>query len=142
MKNFIFTAFLLCPFLVGCGGDGAEELTVFPVTGKVTKGGSPLAEVTVSLAAQGATQAPMLIGVTKEDGTFEIATNAGQKGAPAGEYKVKLRSNTAEMDYSTGKPKNPDAKDAIPAKYTSEEKTDVSITVTADGENVINIEIP
>ncbi len=101
-----------------------------------------MAEVTVSLAAQGATQAPMLVGVTAADGTFEIATNAGQKGAPAGEYKVILRSNTAEMDYSTGKPKNPDAKDAIPAKYTSVEKTDVSITVTADGENVINIEIP
>ncbi len=139
MKKFIFTAFLLCPFLVGCGGGGAEELTVFPVTGKVTKGGAALAEVTVSLVSQGA---PMLVGVTKEDGTFEIATNAGQKGAPAGEYKVILRSNTAEMDYSTGKPKNPDAKDAIPAKYSSEEKTDVSITVTADGENVINIEIP
>ncbi len=141
MKNSIFLALLFSFFLIGCGG-GGDELSVYPVTGKITKGGSGMAGVNVSLIPQGQTESPMLVGITAEDGSFEILTSTGLKGAPAGEYKIVLAGKGAEMDYSTGQPKKTTGKDSIPKKYASEETTDESITVSADGKNVITIEIP
>tara|TARA_E500000305_G_C4007793_1_gene230961 strand:+ start:741 stop:1166 length:426 start_codon:yes stop_codon:yes gene_type:complete len=132
----------LCALISGCGGD-ENSLQLYGVTGKVTKAGSPMSDVQVKLVPRSTTKAPLLIGRTVEDGTFEIIAPGGKKGAPVGDYKVVLTPNT-EMstdDYSSGNAPKTDSSE-IPQTYQSAETTEASLTVSADADNTITIEIP
>ena len=78
----------------------------------------------------------MLLGVTNAEGRYEIATSAGEKGAPAGLYKVYLAQvqEAATFDYakpSAGGPKK--NTDLIPANYQSPGTTELSVEVSATG---------
>ena len=122
--------------LVGCGTPGID-VKLAPVTGVVTKEGKPLADVKVMLTSSDpSSKAPMLLGVTNAEGRYEIATSAGEKGAPAGLYKVYLAQvqEAATFDYakpSAGGPKK--NTDLIPANYQSPGTTELSVEVSATG---------
>lgn len=125
--------------LVGCGG-GVESLDLYPVKGKVTKGGEPLGDISVTLLPKGESEAPGLLATTSADGTFEVVTGTGEKGAPVGTYAVILNDHATQIDYSNPKA-GPAKSDRIPEKYTSERTTDAVLEVTADGENTIEIDV-
>ena len=122
--------------LVGCGTPGID-VKLAPVTGVVTKEGKPLADVKVMLTSSDpSSKAPMLLGVTNAEGRYEITTSAGEKGAPAGLYKVYLAQvqAPATFDYAkppAGGPKN--NTDLIPALYQSPTTTELSVEVSATG---------
>ncbi|RLS56933.1 MAG: hypothetical protein DWH91_05580 [Planctomycetota bacterium] len=117
--------------MLGCGG-AADQLSVVPVTGTVTKAGKGLKDVRVTLApADPATKAPLMVGLSDAEGKFEIQTSAGQKGAVPGRYKVVLTDGGAPtMDYSNMGKKGPQANtQVIPKEYQSATSTPITVTV-------------
>jgi hypothetical protein len=123
--------------IAGCGAPGID-VKLAPVTGAVTKDGKPLTDVKVILESKDpASKAPMLFGLTNAEGKYEIQTSSGEKGAPAGLYKVYLAETKApaEFDYSSankgGGP--PKSTSLIPANYQSPATTELSVDVTATG---------
>lgn len=129
--------FALAPMcLFGCGGSGYEGPALYPVSGKLTKGGAPLGGVNISLVPTGESKdVPALVAVTKDDGTFTITTSSGLSGAPEGTYKVVIIAPPPEIDYATqqGPPK---ASDVVPKKYTSAASTDKTFDVGKSGNDL------
>lgn len=124
----------------GCGG-AASGPALYTVTGKVTKGGAPLGGVTVSLiATDEKTQAPALKAVTKDDGSFDVYTLTGKRGAPVGLYKVVVVPPAEEIDYATqrGTPKK---SKVVPVAYQSPASTELSVEVQKTS-NTLDIKIP
>lgn len=121
----------------GCGG-GAEKLDLYPVTGKVTKGGEPAADVMLTLFSKTG-DAPGLMAVSGADGTFEVVMGNGDKGAPVGTYSIVLSDRQAtDVDYSN--PGGAPAKsERIPKVLTDKSSSDLLVEVKADGENTIDI---
>lgn len=122
--------------LVGCGTPGID-VKLAPVTGVVTKEGKPLSDVKVMLESRDpSSKAPMLFGVTNAEGRYEITTSAGEKGAPAGLYKVYLTQVEAPASFDYAKPSAGGPKkntDLIPANYQSPNTTELSVDVSASG---------
>ena len=140
---------------LGCGGSGGRtNLKVVPVTGKVTLGGEPLADATLTFYYEGQIPEGYLGpgAVTMADGTFEAITGT-QKGAMAGTYKVTV----SKLVGPDGKPVIADqkgmdltqmvasgqAKQICPPTFSDFNQTTTKITV-ADGTPPppLNIEIP
>ncbi len=132
-------AVVLC---AGCGGAG-DQLALLPVKGTLTVAGKPIEGIKVVLEARDPqTKAPMLYGMTDATGAFEIQTSLGQKGAPAGQYKVCLIPKAAEFDYSKASKGGPKLSvDVIPKNYQSITSTELSYDVKASGAP-LDIKIP
>lgn len=123
---------ILVLFSLGCGGGGYDGPKLYPVTGKLTKGGAPLPGINISLISPDpASKAPPLLAVTKDDGTFIVRTSAGYPGAPVGNYKVLIVSPPPEIDYRTQKGP-PKKSKVIPEKYGLISSTDKTIEVRAE----------
>lgn len=140
---------------LGCGGSGrvGANLKVTPVSGKVTLGGEPLADAQVTLAFEGNPPDGFVGAGAKTDaqGNFEVFTG-GQKGAPAGTYKVVI----SKLVGADGKPAVPSegmdmqqiiasgaAKELVPGAYSEEVQVQTKVTVK-DGTPTppVNIDIP
>lgn len=132
---------MICAVAIsGCGGGGYDGPKLYPVTGKLTKGGAPLGGINISLSAADAdSKAPTLVAVTKDDGSFAITTMSGYKGAPVGNYKVVIIAPPPEIDYRTQKGP-PKKSSVIPAKYSSPTTTDKTIEVKAS-DNTLNLDL-
>jgi hypothetical protein len=111
-----------------------------PVSGVVTYGGQPVANVNVTfLGADGA----VATGVTDAQGQFtRLSPNRPGDGALPGDYKVTItpKSDVAAepsgpIDYQlqTGPP--------FPVKYMTLEASDLTATVTAGAENNFTFEL-
>ena len=72
-----------------CSSCGNKD-RVYPVSGKVTYKGFPASGAVVYLRRQGgdATKEPTIMGVVKQNGTFELVSGPLGKGGPAGAYDV------------------------------------------------------
>jgi hypothetical protein len=106
--------------LSGCGEPGLKGL--YPVKGKITHNGVPLAEVGVSLAPVNAEPgARRANAISAADGTFSLRTLKPDDGAFPGEYKITLtklvfsmsREEMLEMD-AKGRPFNTTSTNIIP----------------------------
>jgi len=126
VNRWFFAAPLCCIFLIsaGCGGFATE-----PVAGKVTFNGKALTQGTVTLVPQSADfpASAQPIGAIQDDGSYLIST-AKEVGAPAGEYKVVVRSVKPvdpSDEYSM-------TKSVIPAVYNSDSTTPLKLVVPSD----------
>lgn len=133
--------------LAGCGEGEKGQPTLHPVTGKLTRGGQPVANVQIMFVpatreGRGAT------GITDASGMYKmVSPNAGE-GVPAGQYKVVLSqsgaSDAATVDmsrYTSGKdPAKAESTEAFPKEYGSEQTTPKTVEVKT-GPNEINIEL-
>lgn len=85
------TAALVLPF-ASCSDteNPYPDVSVHPVSGKVSYKGSPAAGAMVTLKRQGGdpSKEPEIIGIVQPDGTFELVSGPLGKGAPAGTYDV------------------------------------------------------
>lgn len=90
--------------IAGCGPAGPATI---PVSGTVTKGGQPIAFVTVTLMGTDGNFIPT--GESDASGKFTIAlAPSGKKGAMPGKYKVVLAGGTnAPITSTPDKPYNP-----------------------------------
>src|SRR5262245_9551710 len=84
----------------GCGGDGP-----FPISGKITIDGAPLAGAGITLTPkEGGRPA---FGETDESGTFHITTSKSGDGAMRGVYRVTVvwaEKQHPYLDYREGAP--------------------------------------
>jgi len=78
-----------CP---GCGGGGPAKAKLYPVSGKVTVGGKPLAKCGIAFAAvSAAPDAPAgYQGKLSDSGDYTLMDADGRSGAAPGKYKVVL----------------------------------------------------
>lgn len=121
---------------LGCGGGGdvrerpAENATV---KGKVTSGGSPVSNATISFEKVGLGAWGGEIGA---DGTYEVTL------AP-GEFNVVVRPADPSSPMSmtdTATIPEPPKRDDIPEKYRSASTSETTATIT-DGENTFDLEL-
>lgn len=118
-----------CTLLPACGPK-EEQITLVPVSGKVTVGGEILPIGQVALipdASKGNTTIKQPSGKIQEDGTYKIETgtaNGNREGAPPGWYRVVI---------NVGSPGTPDQmKLKIPEvglEYKEQKKTKLTIEV-------------
>jgi len=77
--------------LMGCNAGGPAGPTLFPVTGVLTVGGQPVADVNVQLIPVELTEnAVYSAGKTDASGKFSVVAGNGNPGAAKGKYKVVL----------------------------------------------------
>jgi hypothetical protein len=81
----VLVAFVMAILTVaGCGDEGGIGKPLHPVKGTVTRGGQPVANITVVFNGSDG-YGPR--GTTNAEGVYELNTG-GEPGAPAGEYTV------------------------------------------------------
>jgi hypothetical protein len=139
MRSALAVAVLVV-FTLGCGGSGYDGPKLYPLTGKLTKGGAPLPGINISLiSTDSSNKAPPLLAVTKDDGSFTITTSSGHAGAPVGLYKVVIVAPPPEFDYSTQKGP-PKKSKVISEKYATAATTDKTFEVKA-GTNTLDLDL-
>ena len=127
--------------LFGCGASAPPGPTIYPVKGKLTKGGQPLKGVNVGLYPAGGASAKGTpgSGVTDDAGAFEIRSSGGV-GVSAGSYKVVLSAPPPMIDYANQKgPPKPSVE--LPKNLTSETTSDRIVEVKASGENTVDVSL-
>jgi hypothetical protein len=149
---------LLATFAVGCSGEDDGRQEVFPVTGKITVSGSPIAGATVSYAPKG--DQPVAVGKTDDKGVYELTTYEYGDGAAAGDYEVLVtktvqKSNESDpdqvhaaMEAGGGAPAGHDAKGAggndsssMVNEMYSKKGSGLTATVTEDGPNEFDFDL-
>lgn len=137
MKTLMTVCAIASLIVVGCGG-GDDGPTLHKVTGKLTKGGSPLKGVIVEFHPTDKDN-PICVGTTGEDGTFTLGTRSGKDGATAGSHKVVLvmdagAAGDGENPYGKdggAAPKEPEA--VFPAEYKSADTSPKTVEVKEGG---------
>src|SRR5262249_49649602 len=121
---------LLLAGAAGCGGPSDRVA----VTGTGTLDGEPLPGAVGTLPPDGATAGQGGGGRTGPDGTYTL-TSAGGAGVPPGAYKVVI-SRPLRPDGSPPDPGRPpiesDARETLPAVYSSLDATTLTATVSTD----------
>ncbi len=111
---------------VGCGGsDSLPHYSVYEVKGKVLlASGKPLPSGFVYLVSK-AGDLPITPSATIEpDGSFSVDTGGSGKGAPAGEYKVRVEAPSIQPIVARSSKKA-----VFPPKYSDEDSSGLVVTV-------------
>jgi hypothetical protein len=125
------TLCLLLAGLCGCSKKLDDGLTKFPVRGSVTVDGKPIAGLIVRLMSEspneGNANAGFPVGVTDEQGAFQMSTNGVNDGAVPGEYAI-----TVVWPESN----EPPLRDKLGRAYATPARSKLHATIEA-GENVL-----
>lgn len=140
------TLALICSaiLLAGCGGP--QNPATYPVTGKVTLKGKPVAGASVVFVPQNATE-PGATATSQDDGTYSLTTYVNGDGARPGSYNVRVAKyemiaeppgttdelatlDEEEESYDpTAEARIAEAKNELPSKYQDELKSGLAHTV-------------
>lgn len=147
-------------FAAGCPTTAENQLPTFPVTGKVTQGGAPVAGATVSFSPV-TSGIPAALGRTNEQGVYTLGTYGTNDGAVAGDYKVMVSKSAGGstsgpagghdptgQNIPTGPPAGHNSRSnsgngsgsLLPEKYASAASTPLSFVVEKK-DNEYNIEL-
>jgi len=140
--------------IVGCGDDGLGNR--YPVSGKVTYKGEPLAVGSISFYPAIGAAGSEVRGATGSitDGYYTLSTIGGDDGAFPGDYVVAISARKPDMskakantDKTGGSYRQDDVAKAFqtaaspfPKKYESTQESGLKRTVTA-GRNTIDFEL-
>lgn len=123
-------ASLLCVVAIGCGAGGGDTgpKVDSKVTGKVTSGGNPVANATISFekAGFGAWGAPL-----NADGTYSV-------DLAAGDYIVTITPTMAPATMTAGAMPKMDAREDIPKDYRGASTSKAKATIKA-GPNTVDL---
>lgn len=126
-------AVLLVAAVAGCGRGGSQrDVKTYPVSGKVTYNGTPVADATVTFVGS---EGHSAVGKTDADGVYHLMTFQPGDGAVPGEYQV-----TVVKREQTGPPPSeesdeddeaivPPPKSLLPEKYASRDTSGLKATV-------------
>jgi len=120
-----FCSLLSLIILASCGHGDRPEIGY--VTGKVTLDGEPLPKAVVFFRPQAGGRTS--VGITKEDGSYEMTYIGTTLGAKVGKHDVRITTGGDAVDASG---KNYYQPEMLPAKYN--DKTELSADV-APGDN-------
>jgi len=107
----------------GCSSQYDDGLNKFPVSGQVQVDGQLAEGVVVRFfrdGKPGSANADTPLGVTGDDGRFELSTNGDGDGAVPGEYRVTFTWKSGNA---------PTAKDRLGGRYTKLDQSEVTVTV-------------
>ncbi|WP_237228459.1 carboxypeptidase-like regulatory domain-containing protein [Rubinisphaera sp. JC750] len=137
----------VCLVLAGCGAAEdqwtANQKTTYPVQGVVMQEGAPVGGATVMFRSEGEQVAAS--GVTDDEGRFQLTTYDSNDGAVAGTHQVIVQ----KYDPKT-LPENvdfdevdevPEPEMLTPKQYADFSTSDLTVEVTADGENEVTLEL-
>ena len=125
----------LLPVMMGCGKDYGVEL--FQVNGTVTLDGRPLENASVEFRPDknGAVVAPRGgIGFTDQSGKYVILFR-DTRGCPEGTFRVVVSTHSPTEGEN-----QPGQKQLVPKRYRGQ-NSELSATVTPEGDNVFNFEL-
>jgi hypothetical protein len=161
-RNSSLAGLLAVCVAMGCSGaeGDAGRVDVYETTGKITLDGKPLADAVVTFSPKG--EQPVAIGRTDSSGNYSLRTYEPDDGAAAGDFTVlvskpasggssSMTLEEAHAAATSGESTSPArshaqaAKNApkseVPEKYGVVEQSDLTATVTADGENTFSFDL-
>ena len=133
-----------------CCGCNSGGLAVYPVKGKVTFNGKPMAGGgSIAFVPQGGEAKVDSGGEIKADGTYELSTHKPGDGAMAGDFKVVITQTVfnepERVADGEGLPKAAAAAvpqaEQIPAIYSDFEKSPLTAKVEAKSQNEFNFDL-
>ena len=124
---------LLCAFLLGTCGCGADQPEMGRVRGKVTLGGVPLTSGSVISYPESGRGAS---GAIQSDGTFELETNEYGKGAVVGKHRLTVLAYNGDP---TAAFESDQVRLAVPHKYTQPDSSGLSVVVSAGKEELVTL---
>jgi hypothetical protein len=120
---------------VGCGKSEKPTDGLVPVSGNITIDGAVGGNALVTFLPQGKTGGFGGSGTTDSTGHYTLVGSRGEKGLPAGQYKVTV-SRRLNPDGSPPDPNTPpiesNAFETLPDKYTNPDKTQLVVTLNPD----------
>lgn len=138
-RGSVVVAVVLGASLAGCGGHAQRSaVPLYPVAGKVTLDGAPLAGAVVEFLPEGETRGQGASGPTGADGSYTLSTPFGEPGVTSGRYRVTIRKlvNASPPDPSDPAPPPIESagRDALPPTYSDPGRSTLS-AVVAPGDN-------
>lgn len=132
MKYGVIGVFAMSVVSLGCGGGASDAPKVVPAAGVINYNGAGVADATVVFYPE---KGPVATGKTDAKGAFQVRTN-GQLGATPGKNKV-----TVAVAAQAGDPPPADGNEmalaekqsAVPRKYNSQDSTDLTVEIPAEG---------
>lgn len=136
---------------LGCGSGGDEGPPRVPASVTITYQGAPVEGAHVTLVPEGDGHAAF--GRTDSQGRAVMQTMDQNDGAVPGNYRVTVRKTETEGagnvpgDEIGAMPANaeamqaPETRHLLPEKYASKETTDLTATVSKEGENAFTFEL-
>jgi hypothetical protein len=123
---------LILVLMVGCGDDSGVGKT-YPVEGKVTVDGVPLAVESTTIlfkpdAARGNTSTFEPVGTVDDAGNYLMETR-GKRGAPPGWYKVIVTALADTPKHPRTAARRPVAQSLVSPRYGQAQTTDLSVEV-------------
>lgn len=136
----LIMALALFPALAGCG-DGIKRV---PVQGKVRAKGVPIKGAFVQFVPLSDTKGEGGIGQSDDDGNFSLSGLKKVTGVAPGEYRIRVsrlvKADGSLLPYGATQADNPDARESIPAPYSS---PDSPLTAKVpEGGGTIDVDIP
>lgn len=140
--------------LIGCGGEQQSAVPVFPVTGKVTFNGLPVAGANVTFFNKEKSRSAF--GKTDDAGEYCLTTFTLKDGAVEGDHTVSVSKFVeaaevvveADLESENYEPprigyERPVAKaeSGLPENYATAETSGLTATVSADGSNEFDFEL-
>jgi hypothetical protein len=124
--------------LAGCGGPPEGRVAAYPVQGKVTFKGRPLAGALVTFRPAKGTASgdlPGATGRTDEEGVFRLSTYGADDGAPAGDFLVSVSAAPASrIESGLLETKAKPRPDPLNGRYSNHERSGLKAHVKP-GEN-------
>ncbi len=143
--QFAMIAAAVLAFGTGCADNGPKMKPVYPVHGKVTYRGKPVAGVQLNFALVGSSgpDATFATGTSSADGEFVLSTYRKDDGAPAGEYVITAfwpdkRADAKKVKAAAGEELAPDR---FEGAYSNPASSKLRATVQAQ-DNDLTIDIP
>ncbi|TWT59647.1 hypothetical protein Pan54_03550 [Rubinisphaera italica] len=100
LPKLFFLMAAMC-FQIGCSGSGQPDYEMKSVSGTITFEGQPVENASVVFDAPSGARA---FGLTDSMGQFQLETHRYGKGAPAGEYLVKVLSKEGTKVKDSSQP--------------------------------------
>ena len=116
------------------------DLTIYPVSGRMTYKGKPASGAVVFFHRQGgdASKEPAITGIVQEDGSFELVCGPLGKGAPAGDYDVLVEWTRVT---GQGKKRPQTGPDVLKGRYADPKHPLLHATVEAKATNLPGFEL-
>jgi hypothetical protein len=139
LGRFAFAPALAVLAVAGCGGPEADQ--TYPVSGRITSRGQPLAQGTVTFVPE-AGGSRVATGEIQPDGSYTLTTIAPSDGALPGKYRVTITAEevvpskvkgavVARAALSPEEARRAPTRSLIPAKYGLPEASGLSAVVEA-----------
>lgn len=117
-----------------------NEHNLYPVTGKVFYKGAPAAGAAVFFYRQGGDpfHEQTVMGVVRDDGSFELVCGPWGKGAPCGDYEVAIEWKPV-IDQHAGNPRR--AADRLNGRYADRNHARLHATIEAKSNELLPFDL-